>query len=75
MSDGTGENFFFSGIWAGIITGIDVLHKKFGGFLSAGSYSDPNSWAEMTEMLPRFAFLFFVIFMGAYIYFDYRSHR
>lgn len=71
----TKEKLLFSGILAGIVTGIHVLHKKFGGLLSAGRYSDSHSWQDIIEMIPQFVGIFFVFFVGAFIYFDYKSNK
>ena len=71
----TKENLIFSGIFSGIITAIHVFHIKFGGLLSGGLYTEAHSWKEIIEMVPQFVGIFFIFFVGAYIYFDYKSNK
>ena len=74
MDINTKDNLIFSGIFAGIVTGIDMLHKKYGGFLSY-RYSDAHSWQEIFEMSPRFFGIFLVFYIGAFIYFNYMRDK
>jgi hypothetical protein len=46
---------------------IKILHKKIGGLLAGGIYSDPHSWQEIFNMEPSFFLFFCVVFIVAYM--------
>jgi hypothetical protein len=48
------------------VTAIRVAHKKIGGLLSGGNYSDSHSWVEILKMTPSFIFYFLLVFLFVY---------
>ena len=58
----------FSFLVAFGISVFNVLHKKFGGLLAGGVYSDSHSWQEIYYMLPSFLLFFCVVFIFAYFF-------
>ena len=60
------DRFIYSLIAAAIFTIVKILHKKIGGLLSGGLYSDSHSWSELTAMIPSFLLFFAVLFVLAY---------
>jgi len=74
MKKNTKKRLMFSFLVALSISLFNVLHKKFGGLLAGGVYSDPHSWQEIYYMLPSFLLFFCVVFVFAYfiLYLKYR---
>ena len=59
----------YSSLIASGITIADILHKKIGGLLSGGNYSESHTWNEIVKMKTEFIFLFIVIFALSSSYF------
>ncbi len=68
-------NIFFAALMAFIVAIIHILHEKLGGFLRGSGYTTPHSWSEVFEKFPEFIGLFFIVFLAAYIYFDYKDNK
>lgn len=51
------------------ITIADILHRKTGGLLSGGNYSEPHTWNEIIKMKNEFIILFIAIFVLSSLYF------
>ena len=60
------DRFVYSLMAAATFTIVMILHKKIGGLLSGGLYSDSHSWSELTAMIPSFLLFFAVSFVLAY---------
>jgi hypothetical protein len=63
------KKLFFSFLIAAGWTLFFLAHRKIGGLLSGGIYSDPHTWEEMKAFIPGSILLFFTIMAGAFIYF------
>ncbi len=75
MKRGMKEHIILSSIFSFVVTFAFILHKKIGGLLSGGVYSEPHSWEELIQKAPSFflvyLFIFFVVFV--YMRFNFKN--
>ena len=62
------EHIILSSIFSFVVTFVFILHKKIGGLLSGGVYSEPHSWGELLQKAPSFLLVYFFIFFVAFLY-------
>ena len=63
------EKISYSLLIASAVTIFKFAHKKIGGLLSGGVYSDSHSWHEMRSFIPEFIIIFIVFLSGSLIFF------
>jgi len=62
------EHIILSSIFSFVCTALFALHKKIGGLLSGGVYSEAHTWGELIKKAPSFLLVYLFIFLVAFLF-------
>ncbi len=63
------EKVSYSFLIASGVTLLKIAHRKIGGLLSGGNYSESHTWRELRDFIPEFSILFIMFLTGSLVYF------